>query len=150
MANDSGLNPVTPNSSVHSCTAVPITPCSRPSPPVSHTTGQRAPGTLAWRWVLCPLIPCLLWPEPPVPVLGQTWLYVTAWGLLHTVFRGAGTSGKAILGFGDPSTPWCLVLVWPSSPVLRTHRLQALCINLLHHPPCCLQLCCPCSLLSLS
>lgn len=72
MANDSGLNPVTPNLSVRSCTAVPITPCSRPSPPVSHATGWHAAGTLAWRWPWGCFMLGALSPRPPFALAGTS------------------------------------------------------------------------------
>lgn len=156
MANDSGLNPVTPNSSVGSCTAVPIAPCSRPSPPVSHTTSRRAPGTLAWRR---PWGCCMLGAVSPRPLLALAEATSTCAGPDPALpgslarppcaaFRGAGTSGKAISGFRDPTAPRCLVPAWPSSPVPRACWPWAAYISLLHHLRCCLWLCCPCSLLN--
>lgn len=79
MANDSGLKPVTPHSSAHSCTAVPIKPRRRPSRRLLRLAQPRgsAPGTPggggpgdAMRPVPCPLVRCWLWPERLQPVPG--------------------------------------------------------------------------------
>lgn len=79
MANDSGLKPVTPHLSAHSCTAVPIKPRHRPSRRLLHPAQPRgsAPGTPggggpgdAMRPVPCPLVLCWLCPEWLQPVLG--------------------------------------------------------------------------------
>lgn len=133
MANDSGLNPVTPNSSVCSCTAVPITPCSRPSPPASHNTGHCAPGTLARRqpWG-CRTLGAVS-PHPLLTPAGDTnacaGLDPASPGIpgaaaVHCP-QGDRTSGKAISGFGDPAALRCLVPAWPGSLVPVGCRLRA-------------------------
>jgi len=124
MANDSGLSLVTPNSSACSRTAVPVAPAARPSPPVPR------PGTRA------------VSPRPPVqpPVPGWTL------GLSHTAPGGLGLQGKPLWGSGTqhPVVP-CAGVAEPPAAVCP----PAPCVSLLRRLPGCLQLRCPCSLLSL-
>lgn len=103
MANDSGLNPVTPNSSERSAPQCPLRLAL-----VHHAASRCAPGTLAWSWALCPLVPTQLHPAARVTApdgLQQGW--------------SLGKSHLRVWG------PRCCVPVQPSSPVPRARQPQA-------------------------
>lgn len=104
MANDSGLNPVTPHSSARSCTAVPIKPRHRPSRWLSyarHSTRGSAPGTPGWRRPWGCHVPGAVSPRPLLAVAGAA----------------AACAGRPALP-GVPHQPQCLALA-PQPPVPR-------------------------------